>query len=536
MGLLPAPWRKLACTYAGIVAIQRGWIFQLATLAAATICVDAIRWAELPRSPQHFVVRAWASLPLILSTTLSFAALAFFESNPGYPIEAAVAFCAALLASLLKGSKGEAGRSLISSTSKLAGCLLLAAGLLLLESATVRLASDCASVGLAQLDVALAASWLLLGMSRLGADWCCRPSPIVTPSSSTTARVPVETSDPLPVIDLLTFGFLNATVAAGEARQLGLEDMLNVPPTANTAVASTRLLLQLGDRKDRGQSDSALPTPPAPRHVPSAALWASLASQYWRPWLALGGLQAASTALGFAGPALLNALLSFVGAAAATGSSGTGEASPWRGLLWAALLPLQAGVGALVSTQFAYRVQLLQLQVRASVTAAVFHRMLSCGAEATSGAVDAGAVVNFVSVDVQRLMDAVSSLHQLWSLPVQVCEQLGHRESHLCVFVLRIWRKIVSSPVSLPAAGRRDSLPPLHAASLGIPRRRVRPCCLHSAQRSRLAPHRRADGRHDGAPRRARASHGRATAGHALGQGACLGGGLAEAHPRSAGT
>ena len=34
--------------------------------------------------------------------------------------------------------------------------------------------------------------------------------------------------------------------------------------------------------------------------------------------------------------------------------------------------------------------------------------------------IDSGAIINYVSVDVQRLMDAVTSLHQLWSLPVQV--------------------------------------------------------------------------------------------------------------------
>jgi ATP-binding cassette subfamily C (CFTR/MRP) protein 10 len=35
-----------------------------------------------------------------------------------------------------------------------------------------------------------------------------------------------------------------------------------------------------------------------------------------------------------------------------------------------------------------------------------------------------GLLINFLSVDIQKIMDAVSSLHQFWSLPVQVAVTL----------------------------------------------------------------------------------------------------------------
>lgn len=41
--------------------------------------------------------------------------------------------------------------------------------------------------------------------------------------------------------------------------------------------------------------------------------------------------------------------------------------------------------------------------------------------DTTEVGLTAGSATNLIAVDAQRLMDTAGSLHELWSLPVQVC-------------------------------------------------------------------------------------------------------------------
>jgi ABC-type multidrug transport system fused ATPase/permease subunit len=354
----------------------------------------SLKHAREPRSPPNIQVHG-LSLALLAAASVSCYDAASLTTPPSYPLEMAICGSLAAVCSILLSLYSTRGRF------RLAGGTLITAGVFLAESAGVRLASVCSKEPLAELDILLAALWLCAG-----GLFC-----FTTGASSGTSPLPTAPTAPHSIFDVLTFRFLDDTIAAGESRQLNLADMLSVPPSASTAIAADRMTSSLW------LSDGAA----------APSLIRLLFSQFGRPWLFLGVLQALLLVQGFAGPLLLNALLRFIDAPEDSSAGGAVVTSPWAGLAWALLLPLQAGFGALVSTQFSYRTQLLQLQIRAGVTAAVFERMLatSPGADsAVSAALEAsdaaGSVINFISVDVQKLMDAVSSTHQLWSLPVQV--------------------------------------------------------------------------------------------------------------------
>lgn len=132
-------------------------------------------------------------------------------------------------------------------------------------------------------------------------------------------------------------------------------------------------------------------------------------------WFAMGLLQLGNVALSFAGPLLLSGLVAFLEA--------ENGVSPWTGIGWALLMVLAAATTAVLGTQFDFRISRLQLRVRAAIVGAVFRRTLLV-APADRARFSSGSVNNFMSVDVQKVMDIMSSFHQLWSLPVQVSATL----------------------------------------------------------------------------------------------------------------
>jgi len=152
---------------------------------------------------------------------------------------------------------------------------------------------------------------------------------------------------------------------------------------------------------------------------------AALAGQLWSSFGAefayLGWLQLLSTAATFAGPLLLRQLLDWVQSTADDG---------WSGVGWAAALAASASASALLGTHSGVEAALLQARVRSGVVSAVFRAALTRTPRATASD-SPGALVNHLSVDPQKITDAVTSAHQLWALPLQVA-----------VTLLLLWREV----------------------------------------------------------------------------------------------
>lgn len=127
-------------------------------------------------------------------------------------------------------------------------------------------------------------------------------------------------------------------------------------------------------------------------------------------WVGVGALQLANVAVSFANPLLLKELLAWLALP---------DPDPWEGVGWAGCMVAAAMLSMALGTQFSFQIMRLQTRVRAGLLAQVFRRALLVR-PADVAAFSPGEVTNYLSVDVQKVMDVMSSLHQLWAVPVQL--------------------------------------------------------------------------------------------------------------------
>ncbi|CAN8003288.1 unnamed protein product [Ixodes hexagonus] len=128
-------------------------------------------------------------------------------------------------------------------------------------------------------------------------------------------------------------------------------------------------------------------------------------------YYAVGLLKLLVDVLAFASPVLLNRLVVFL-------EEGPGDAPWWSGYAYASGLAVACLVGALASTHYAYLVSRVGLKARVVVVALVYQKTLSVdSARLHEGSAEA---VNLVTTDAERVVNGFTSLHEAWSLPLQV--------------------------------------------------------------------------------------------------------------------
>lgn len=142
----------------------------------------------------------------------------------------------------------------------------------------------------------------------------------------------------------------------------------------------------------------------------SPSLLSSLNRTFGLEYYSLGLLKFLSDFLSFIGPVLLNLLVTFM--------ENSSEPA-WHGYAYAGLLLACTFLGSLSSTHFSYRINVVGLKIRAALITTIYRKTLAVSSVALSE-FSLGEVVNFMSVDTDRMVDFCPSFHQLWSLPVQV--------------------------------------------------------------------------------------------------------------------
>ncbi|XP_044535039.1 ATP-binding cassette sub-family C member 6 [Gracilinanus agilis] len=109
----------------------------------------------------------------------------------------------------------------------------------------------------------------------------------------------------------------------------------------------------------------------------------------------------------FAVPKILSFFLEFIS---------DPEAPTWKGYFYAVLLFLSACLQTLFEQRHMYVCMVLEIRLRTAVMGLVYRKVLALSSAVRKTAA-VGEIINLVSVDVQRLMDAVLYLNGLW-LPV----------------------------------------------------------------------------------------------------------------------
>lgn len=214
--------------------------------------------------------------------------------------------------------------------------------------------------------------------------------------------------DDADVFSLFSFSFLDSLFTTGLERQLEMHDLEDVPAADATDAWANNFRQILSEW--RNATIDVTNKHPKTKGI---VLLLLLCKVFGAQWALLGFLQAGCVAAAMVSPILLSQLLGYLAAPTSDPSS-----SPFFGLLWVALLVATQGGAALFTTQFCYRFLRLQLRLRAALVSAVFRTMLEAPLSVRNAV--GGKVTNFLSVDVQKLQDAVPSFHQFWSLPIQV--------------------------------------------------------------------------------------------------------------------
>ena len=131
-------------------------------------------------------------------------------------------------------------------------------------------------------------------------------------------------------------------------------------------------------------------------------------------YYSLGVLKLFGDSFTFAGPVLLNLLVSYMESS---------HEPVWHGYMYAAGLFVSTFLGSMFSAHFNYMVQVVGLKIRAAIITTVYRKTLSIGSVSLSR-FSTGQVVNFMSTDTDRIVNFCPSFHQFWSLPVQTAVAL----------------------------------------------------------------------------------------------------------------
>ena len=138
----------------------------------------------------------------------------------------------------------------------------------------------------------------------------------------------------------------------------------------------------------------------------------ALSSSFGFEYFSLGILKLLADCFGFAGPIILNLLVTFIE---------TRSEKLYKGYVFASALFLSTLLGTLCSTQFLYNVQIVAYKLRCALITTVYRKSLQVNI-VTQANFTPGEIVNFMSTDVDRILNFCPSFHAFWSLPFQVSQ------------------------------------------------------------------------------------------------------------------
>ena len=140
------------------------------------------------------------------------------------------------------------------------------------------------------------------------------------------------------------------------------------------------------------------------------SLFRALNKAFGCEYYSLGILKLLADCLGFAGPVLLNLLVSYMEKK---------DEPEKNGYIYASGLFAVTLLGSLFSTQFDYNCQVVGLKIRTSVITTIYRKSLSVS-NVSVKKFTTGQITNFMSTDTDRIVNFCPSFHAFWSLPFQV--------------------------------------------------------------------------------------------------------------------
>lgn len=128
-------------------------------------------------------------------------------------------------------------------------------------------------------------------------------------------------------------------------------------------------------------------------------------------YFALGVVKFVCDLLSFSGPLLLNALVSFM--------ENKNNEPVLNGWLYAGGLCLSSFIVSFMSIHYNYQIFKILIRMRAAIVTMTYRKALVVSST-TLSRFTTGEIVNFMSVDSERIINICQSFHELWSLPVKI--------------------------------------------------------------------------------------------------------------------
>ncbi|XP_011073322.1 ABC transporter C family member 13 [Sesamum indicum] len=194
---------------------------------------------------------------------------------------------------------------------------------------------------------------------------------------------------------VMTFKTIDPVMQHGVNKQLDFEDLLQLPIDMDPSSCHA-LLLRMWD----AQKGNNLSGP---------SLFKTICLAYGWPYFCIGLFKVLNDCLGFAGPLLLNKLIRFL-------QQGSRSVD---GYVLAISLGLVSVLKSFLDTQYSFRLSQLRLKLRSSIMTIIYRKCL-CVSLAEKSKFSEGEIQTFMSVDADRIVNLCNSVHDVWSLPLQI--------------------------------------------------------------------------------------------------------------------
>ncbi|KAG6511042.1 hypothetical protein ZIOFF_029091 [Zingiber officinale] len=193
---------------------------------------------------------------------------------------------------------------------------------------------------------------------------------------------------------LFMFKFVNTMMDVGVRKQLDFEDLVPLPSELMPSLCHTLMLdCWVAEKNKHG----------------SHLLFKAMYNAYGWHYLRLGLLKALNDGVGFITPLLLNKLIRYL----QQGSNST------EGYILALSMGLTSIFKSFLDTQYSFRLMKLKLMLRSSIMTIIYHKCLNISLAERSTFSD-GEIQTFMSVDADRTVNLCNSIHDAWSLPLQI--------------------------------------------------------------------------------------------------------------------
>ncbi|KAG0613483.1 hypothetical protein M758_6G106300 [Ceratodon purpureus] len=204
------------------------------------------------------------------------------------------------------------------------------------------------------------------------------------------------------IFSLAVFSWLDRLLTVGRKKPLEIKDLPPLPPEDSTEAMYERFKSNWDDLKQKKPED----TPSI-----SLTLWKS-----FRAIVVVNAMFAfVNVMASYIGPFLINDFVEYLNGR---------RRFKHEGMTLVLVFSFGKVVENLARRQWYYGLQYLCLRVKAALTVVVYRKALRLSSTARQSHTS-GEIINYMSVDVQRVGDFGWYLHQFWILPVQVALALG---------------------------------------------------------------------------------------------------------------